>query len=570
MQEDDRRSEYRRKAEQIVDKQQQSGTKSEEALIYELKVHQIELEMQNAELQSSQQELQRSRRQYEMLFDYAPVGYFVFNQEGGIVEVNQAGATMLLAERKHLSRKPFIVFLPREYHAPFFEHLRKVFKNGATERLDLQLLDRDGGNRWVRLESRQQLNPQGVQQCLTAVSDLSETRRMKDELADAKSDAIRASETEPISSLAMLYEARAPMDGIGDALESILSELPEGSLGGRVAAVRDAALALVTTLRQEAEEAGEREAREPKNQERFSVRETVEALRPLFLPSLEARGNSLTLNFESESDGPYVGDPRRIRQVLTALLSNANKFTEDGHITITVSGTRLSDDLLELTFAVSDTGKGIEPKRHRELFRQSDSFGGAGRGLVIARQLVRRLGGQIYFESTPGNGTTFSFSVPLRQAALVTEDREETRYNDIEDQTGSGDGAGEYSVLVAEDNAINVLVLRTLLERKGYRVVCVENGRDAISELQRYPHDLVLMDISMPILDGLRATEEIRSGSSGVLDPDVPIVAVTAHSMKGDKERFLAAGMNDYMSKPFDKDAVIERVEGILRSRRKG
>jgi CheY-like chemotaxis protein len=98
----------------------------------------------------------------------------------------------------------------------------------------------------------------------------------------------------------------------------------------------------------------------------------------------------------------------------------------------------------------------------------------------------------------------------------------------------------------------------------------VENGRDAISELQRYPHDLVLMDISMPILDGLRATEEIRSGSSGVLDPDVPIVAVTAHSMKGDKERFLAAGMNDYMSKPYDKDAVIERVEGILRSRRKG
>jgi PAS domain S-box-containing protein len=577
MQDEERKSAYRRKAEQIVDKQQLQRHQTEETLIYELKVHQIELEMQNAELQTSQEELQRSRRQYEMLFEYAPVAYFVLNQEGGIEEVNQVGASMLLAERKHLSLKPFIVFLPREYHVTFFEHLKKVFRNGGADRVELQLLDRDGGSRWVRLESRRQLNPRGREQCLTAITDISEARQTREDLVEAKSEAIRAAETEPVSERAMLYEARTPVDGIRFAAEQLLAANPTGHHRRSLEAIRDAAAAVVATLRELSDEGLPGE--ENRSRERFNPRRTLRALRPLFLPSLESRGNELSIEVDTKVEESYLGDPRRIRQVLVALLSNANNVSEEGRITVRARESRLSEELVELTFAVEDSGRGIPPQKQREIFRQPGKGKEASHGLSIARQLVRRMGGQIYFESSPGRGTTFYVSLPLRIPRPRTSPTEGDPGEPQPAAAGSaalgaGDTGGReegnesYSVLVAEDNSINVLVLKTLLERAGYKVVCVENGREAVDKLKSYPFDLVLMDISMPILDGVKATMEIRSGESGALDSRVPILAVTAHSMKGDREKFLAAGMDDYVSKPFDKEVVMRKVYQLVRSRR--
>ncbi|MFP4331146.1 MAG: response regulator [Alkalispirochaetaceae bacterium] len=553
----DRRNDYRRKAEEIVDKHRLSPDASEEKLIYELKVHQIELEMQNSELQSTQQELLRARRQYELLFEYAPVPYFVFNLEGGIIEANEAGAALLRGERKHLNRKPFVVFLPREFHVPFFNHLRKVFATGEREHKEIQIIDRDGRNRWVRLESRRQVDPQGAEQCLTAVSDLSETRQIKEDLAAARSEALRAAESEPVSSKAMLYEARAPMEGIVAALEQILPALPGGGEATeKLEQLRATAASVVESLRETANRD------EEEGQTIFGVEQLLSTLEPMFAPSLTARRNSLISRIDPGGHQRYIGDLRRIRQVLVALVSNANKFSEDGTITLRAEESGLSDQLVELTISVEDTGRGIEAERHREIFQGTGDGGGAS-GLALARQLVRRIGGQIYFESTPGSGTTFFVSLPLRVAETSEEKPPGKRERGPEQN-------GEYSILVAEDNAINVLVLRTLLERAGYRVVCVENGREAVEKLRGYPFDLVLMDISMPILDGVRATEQIRSGESGVLDPTVPVIAITAHAMKGDREKFLAAGMNDYIAKPFSKEVVMERVREFLSSRRPG
>jgi PAS domain S-box-containing protein len=146
-------SEMRRRAEEIALRRSDEEDSPQDRLIYELKVHQIELEMQNNELQESQQELQRSRHRYEILFDFAPVAYFVLNSEGGIVEANHAAAGLLQTERRFLDRKPFVVFLANEYHAAFFSHLKRIFEQGNRQTVDIQLNTRQGGLLWARLES---------------------------------------------------------------------------------------------------------------------------------------------------------------------------------------------------------------------------------------------------------------------------------------------------------------------------------------------------------------------------------------------------------------------------------
>ncbi|TVR67671.1 MAG: response regulator, partial [Spirochaetaceae bacterium] len=183
-------------------------------------------------------------------------------------------------------------------------------------------------------------------------------------------------------------------------------------------------------------------------------------------------------------------------------------------------------------------------------------------GLAISRKLARLMGGQLYFETSPTAGTRFFFSVPLE---VSTE--EDTTEAEVPVTSGS-DHAVAGRILVAEDNKINVLVIRTILEKQGYQVTTVHTGQEAVAALEHGSFDLVLMDISMPVMDGMTATRAIRGRrKDDRFDPDIPVIAISAHSMKGDRERFLEAGMNDYISKPFEQDTVIEVIRRNMRSR---
>lgn len=568
MEHEDRRSEYRRKAEHIADKESLHTPREKEELIYELKVHQIELEMQNAELQAGRQELHRSRRQFEMLFEYAPIGYFVFNEEAGVAEVNGAGAALLKTDRKYLHRKPFIVFLPREFHAPFFEHVRKVFRSEGTERTELRLLDREGTTRRVRLDSRRQVNPEGKQQCLSAVTEISENRRddadmgtSREEATEPREEAAGEQEPSPISLEAALYETITPLREVTATLEKLLEETEARTDRRRIVAARDAATTVISSLTELHGEQRYGVKESESSQGTVEPRELLATIETLLRPGYLERNNELRMELDIPEERLYLGDRTALRQLLITLLANANAYTDGGAVTLRLRESSLSEELCELSFAVEDTGRGIEPERHREILQGGAGNDGSGRGLTIARQLARRMGGQLYFESRPDVGTTFYFSLPLRLSDAAGKPAPDGS------SQGPKEESGDFSILVAEDNAINVLVLRTVLEREGYRVTAVENGREAIEELQRYPHDLVLMDISMPVLDGLEATAAIRSGEAAVLDPKVPIIAITAHSMKGDRERFLAAGMNHYVSKPFSKEDVVRLVRDVVAGR---
>jgi two-component system CheB/CheR fusion protein len=283
--------------------------------------------------------------------------------------------------------------------------------------------------------------------------------------------------------------------------------------------------------------------------------------------ALTARRKGLTLRHAIGEDVPefLVGDQGRLRQILTNLIGNAIKFTERGEVRVSVEldGQPAAPGAAGLLFRVEDDGLGIPGDRIDEVFDAFTqlglpghaTFGGTGLGLAISKELVELMGGRIWADSTPGKGSTFSFGVEFGLA------EEGDDLEPLPAQPRPSGQAGGLRVLVVEDDRVNRLLVDTYLRKRGHAVATAENGYEALEALAAEPFDLVLMDVRMPDLDGEEAVRAIRRGEAGPDRADVPVVAMTAHALKGDRERLLDAGMDDYLPKPIDMRAV-DRVLG--------
>jgi signal transduction histidine kinase/ActR/RegA family two-component response regulator len=300
------------------------------------------------------------------------------------------------------------------------------------------------------------------------------------------------------------------------------------------------------------------------------IRETI---RPLGFKPMD-KALQLTCSIDDKVPERVRGDPLRLRQVLLNLLGNAIKFTDQGEVELSVSGQSQPDKLCELHFAIRDTGIGIPPDKQAAIFdafTQEDSstsrrFGGTGLGLSICRQLVVLMGGRIWMESTPGEGSIFHFSLtlpvvyePAAGLGLIAPDRQaETAFAHAE-------------VLLVEDNRVNQKLATALLERQGYRVTLAENGVQAVDLViaGKAPVDIILMDMQMPVMDGLEATRQIRQFEAGNGSKPLPIIAMTANAMQSDRESCMAAGMNDYLAKPIKADELYALIARLLGSSRR-
>lgn len=289
----------------------------------------------------------------------------------------------------------------------------------------------------------------------------------------------------------------------------------------------------------------------------FNLLELVQGSALVFQHSAQQRGLALELQIQAGLENIEVcGDPTRIRQILVNLLGNALKFTEEGAIHLSLEWQALDHDVLWLTCAVHDSGIGISPERLEHMFdafQQADSsisrrYGGTGLGLAIARTLAERMGGTLQAESKEGSGSTFTLEIPLPFQQSPAH-RQQTA-------GAAAPVAAGQEILLVEDNPVNQTVIEAMLRSLGYRVTLVADGIQAVRSAERQRYDAILMDCRLPVLDGYSATREIRAQENG---RQVPIIALTANALQGDRENCLQAGMNDYLAKPF-KRAELQRI----------
>ncbi|MBE1281864.1 MAG: PAS domain S-box protein [Rhodobacteraceae bacterium] len=405
------------------------------------------------------------------------------------------------------------------------------------------------------------------------IRDISDRVAAETELVKARDDAVAGERAKADFIAVMSHEMRTPLNGMLGTLDLLDGNSRSAKEQEYIEIIRASGKLLQHHVDNVLELSRAEAERIETTQEVFSLPQLVRELTDGQRSVAQHRGNALEVSISEVCDDPVIGDPTRVRQILLNLVGNAIKFTRDGRIDITVSRPN-SDNTVEI--AVSDTGLGIAPEDQTKVFEDfvtldasySREIEGTGLGLAIVKRVVDALNGQIELDSVPGKGSSFRVTLPLPQA---DEDqiREASPSDDTETRSEKLPQTGPLRVLIVEDNRINRIVLRDLLEQEGHHVEEAHDGEQGVAQVQaargqNVPYDLVLMDISMPKLDGVGATQAIRAiGTSGAR---LPIVAVTAHAVPSELERFRKAGMDDVLVKPISRDglsALLRRVSDL-------
>ncbi len=520
--------------------------------------------------------MQTTEERIQTIFDITPLGINVWDKNYNLIECNDAIVQLYGFANKE-------EYLATRYRAmprlqadgtptiPYVrESLEKAFENGEAK-LDLLTQDLQGNPIPVEVVSKKAF----VQQQEVVISYVRDMREVKAKMAEihAAQQELRTArdiaeqsaqaKTEFLGNVS--HEIRTPLNGVLGLLHVLdatsLNSAQKDYVGKSITSANKLMGLVDNVLDFSKIDAGTFEMESAA----FTLKDISDELKLVYGPSMADKKLSFTVNTDETLEDTLYGDAARLKQVLFNLLSNALKYTEQGHVTVRMNFTEQQGEERQYVFSVEDSGIGMTKAQSVHVFSafaQADSsitrkYEGAGLGLAIAKRISKLMQGDMWVETVEGEGSTFYFSATFKADAAP-----KFEVRDILSQEGDALALSQQalqggSILLAEDNEINQIIAVELLKNKNYTVDVAVNGKEAVRMVQEKPYDMVLMDIQMPIMDGLTATTKIRSLEGYA---DLPIVAMSAHAMSGDKELSLQHGMNDHLCKPIIPSVLYESV----------
>ncbi|MGE4296986.1 MAG: ATP-binding protein [Desulfovibrionaceae bacterium] len=515
----------------------------------------------------TEEALRESEERYRNIFDNILDGYFRIGMEGRLQLFNHSAQRMLGHDAPEALRNAAVAptFITQQDWDAFRQ---QILREGAVEgfhvpvrRKDGTIFDAEANARCITdRHTGEVVAVEGV------IRDISERKHSERELQRAKEVAEHANLVKSQFLANMSHEVRTPLNGVLgmlqllggtplDATQHHFVELALSSGRGLLALLDD-------VLNLSKIESGSSKMVTTS----FSPADVAETVVRLFQPEADAKGLNLSLSIAPQARGQMLGDEGRLRQILFNLLGNAIKFTERGGVAMELSALPVPPPQggTRLLFIVADTGIGIAPDNIDHVFEpfaQADGsytrvHQGAGLGLSIVKRLVALLGGSMTVDSDLDQGTAMYVSLPFGQARPASASLDPP-HQPIQDAPGR-------RILLAEDDPVNAVAAMRMLEAMGHSVTLATSGKEAIETLARNTFDLVIMDIQMPVMDGMAATNAIRHAPGGMFDTSIPIIAMTAHAMQGDRETFLDAGMDGYIAKPVDMKALESVIRDVM------
>jgi PAS domain S-box-containing protein len=514
------------------------------------------------ETKKSQELLKRSEEKHRLFFENAQGLMCTHDRSGRFISMNRAGANLIGYAQDELINKSLFDVTPPNLKDTVEYYLKKVFETGSDEGL-MRVVHRDGSIKVWLYKNVIVKDTNGENIAIGNAIDISERIKSEKQLQRAKLIAEKSVFAKDQFLANMSHEIRTPMNAILGFSEILKSTTLDETQKEYLEAINNSGENLLVIINDILDFSKIESGKLTIEEKPVSIRKTLEHVKNLL--AFKAKEKNIEMNVYVENDIPafVLADSVRLNQVFINLIGNAVKFTEYGKVEVFCQTQREKNQANKLKFIIKDTGIGIPPDKMDvifERFKQAEDnttrkFGGTGLGLSITKKLIDIFGGSIHVSSNLGKGSEFTVILPFKLA-----DEPKAKENDAVKHEGT---KKQLNILITEDNSLNQKLAKHILETNNFKTEIVEDGQKAVEILKTKKFDVILMDLQMPVMDGYVATSFIRN----VLKIDTPIIAMTAHSLIGEKEKCLKGGMNHYLSKPYKAKELIEAINLLYDAR---